>query len=199
MKLMMYFFSIYSFSLRCMLKKLYIFLILALSFVVTGAVYASYSGLLLPIGGGGNVGSYQDWYGPGYKAVDEKGDCNGEVDFNASTSTSAPYNQELYRVDISGIPNGSIINAILIHPCLGLYYPNTSSTIDVFYRYNNLTSGYLGSYSPASTTFSSDFGTSTWSGLSLLKTSSTILQIGVRYTSGNGGAKLSQLRAGVLY
>jgi hypothetical protein len=70
--------------------------------------------------------------------------------------------------------------------------------MNVFYRYNGTNSSDLGSYALSGTTPVA-LATSTWSSLSLTKTSTSTLEIGAIYTSGTKGARLSRIATQITY
>lgn len=130
--------------------------------------------------------------------------CNANLDYNYTTSTT---HQDLYRVDISDLPNGTVLNTIRIEPCWSLYYDDgvvSSSTINVLWRWNGGAPQRLNQNRTAGTgTVPYYSGPSTWTGLALVKDAGSTLDIGVRLTSqelGNNpnvtasGARLSRIR-----
>lgn len=122
--------------------------------------------------------------------------CDGLTDFN---QTSAVGNIDAYKVDLSAIPNGSNITSIAVEGCYANQFSvGTNSTPQVFYRWNGSNSGFVSLPLPSS---NSIFLTNrnTWSSLSFSKTTSSELEIGIKYRSGSKGLRVSQMRAIVDY
>ena len=105
-------------------------------------------------------------------------------------------------VDVTGIPNNSTITKIQIQPCAGFHQAGfNASKLAVFYRWNGvngpLSSDYNLFFDPVPTLQA----TTTFSGLTLSKTSNhDILGIGVMNTdNGDEGIDVSVLSAKITY
>lgn len=175
------------------MKKL--FLLCTALFTLPLLSQAATSPIILPTA----AGTYNEWTPKSgtthYTAVDET-PCNGTTDYVA---TSTIGKRDSYTVALSAIPNNALITAIAIAPCASRATTGTgSSVLNVFYRYNGTNGSNLGSYAPSGTTPSA-LATSTWSGLSLVKTSTSTLEIGMVYTSGTKGGRLSRIATQLTY
>lgn len=164
---------------------------------LTKNALATLSASLIPIADG----SFQNWSGPGFSAVDESA-CNGNVDYVYTSSTNPVTNRESYLVSLSSIPATSTITKITITPCasanISASPTATSSIIDVFYRYNGQNSADQGNYAVTGTV-PTTLASTVYSNLFLSKTPTSSLQIGVRLASGTIGARLSKIAATVNY
>lgn len=146
-------------------------------------------------------GTYQSWFPQGsashYRNVDDL-PCNGLSDYNVTTIVGA---RDAYRIDLSSIPDGTWIDAIVITPCAG-YVPRGASTslpiMNVFYTLDGSFGGDFGNYRPnslvptqlASTTISTGF----------MKTATTTIEIGAVYSGPSlpgslAGVRLSNIGA----
>lgn len=156
---------------------------------------AAASPLMLPTA----TGTYNEWTPNSgtthYTAVDET-TCNGTTDYVA---TSTIGKRDSYSIALSSIPNNALITNIAIVPCASRASTGSgSSVLNVFYRYNGTNGSDLGSYAPSGTTPSA-LATSTWSGLSLFKTATSTFEIGMVYTSGTKGGRLSRIATQLTY
>lgn len=161
----------------------------------TGQAYALQTSSLFPI----SDGFYTQWtpklVGSHYTMVDET-PCNGLTDYNKTTTVG---DKDSYGISLSSIPDGGIIRQIDITPCASKNSSGgLSSLFDVFYRLDSSDSAFLGSYSLTGTTPATLSATS-FTGLSTIKTSSTSLEIGGRFTSGNRGVRLSNISVQLTY
>lgn len=159
---------------------------------VAYAAYAATSSYLYPI----SDGYYTQWlkypiFPKGkYLAVDEE-PCNGNTDFVYTTSTGF---RQTFGVNLSSIPT-STITAIRIVPCASKYSSGlTPSTMSVYYRWNGTDYTTSTVYSLTGTT-PVTLATTTFSSYYHSKTSTSTLEIGVRYVSGSSGLKLSNIKA----
>lgn len=130
-----------------------------------------------------------------YTLVDESS-CNGTADY---VSTNTTGRRDAYGLNLAGIPNSSTITRIDIVPCASRNKSGGgSSVMNVFYRWNGANSADAGNYSLSGTT-PVGLATTSFSGLSLVKSTSSSLQIGAVLTSGTKGARLSRIAAFVTY
>lgn len=144
---------------------------------------------LLPTGEGSNLQFTPSTGTTHYTLVDETS-CNGTTDYNRTTTVGT---RDSYAVSVASIPNGATVTQIAIKPCASRN--NTgggSSTMNVFYRFNGATSSDSGAYTLTGTT-PVELATTTFSGLSLDKTSTTAAEIGAVYSAGTRGARLSRI------
>jgi hypothetical protein len=168
-------------------------LILAAFFIITSLAFADTSAPLLPT----SDGNYTQWTpksGTSHFAMVDDVTCNGTTDYN---STQTVGNRDSYG--ISGIPNGSTITAISITPCASNdKNAGTNSTLNVFYRFNGADSSDSGSYTLSGTT-PAGLSATTFSGLSLSKSSATTVEVGAVLSAGTKGARLSRIATVVTY
>jgi hypothetical protein len=169
------------------------FIALLASLSLGNLAFADTTGSLLPTADG----NYTQWTaspaGSHYVNVDDSS-CNGNTDYNETLTTG---NRDSYVVTDS-VPNGAQITQIAIQPCASKTAPGPDSTMKVFYRFGGINSVDSNAYSLTNTT-PADQSTSTFAGLSLLKTSTTTLEIGAVHASGIKGSRLSRIVAVVTY
>lgn len=158
-------------------------------------VSADSTGFLFPV----SDGNYLQWTpvtrSAHYAMVDEAA-CNGTTDYNYTNTVGR---RDSYGIDLSAIPNGSIITQIIINPCASNNKTGGgSSTMNVFYRWNGADSADAGNYALTGTTpiVLSD---TNFSGLSLAKNSSSALEIGAVLSAGTKGSRVSRLRTLLVY
>ncbi len=161
--------------------------------MMTRSALADVSKLLLPVADG----TFRQWKVANatstshFDAVNDP-DCNGATDYVYTTSVGA---RDSYTVDVSSIPDGSVINQISITPCASKYGSgNKSASINLFYRFDGVQStdkGHinLANGNPVVLPLIS-FGS-----LSLVKKSGSVLEIGSILSNAKAGlgAQLSQL------
>lgn len=128
-----------------------------------------------------------------YVLVDEAS-CNGTTDY---VSTNTVGNKDSYYVSLAGIANYSTITGISITPCASNNKGGGSSTFGAYYRWNGVESATT-NYSLSGTT-PVDLSAANYTGLSLLKTSSSQLNIGGVLVSGTKGARMSRISAVITY
>jgi hypothetical protein len=148
---------------------------------------------LLPTG----AGSYSAWAlstGTTHYTLVDESSCNGVTDY---VSTTVVGSRDSYAVSLAGVPDGSTITSVQITPCASRN-SNKSSVMNVFYRLNGVNSTDQGAYSLSGTT-PAPLTATNFSGLSIVKNSSTTLEIGAVLTSGTGGARLSQIGTIITY
>ncbi len=173
------------------LKKL---LITGTLFAVSTSLFAATTATLLPTA----EGTYLQWTPKSgsthYTMVDET-TCNGTTDYVSTTVTGK---RDSYQVSLSSVPDGSTITNIAVTPCASKNKSSGSSVMNMFYRLNGANSADQGAYSLTGTTPTS-LATTNFSSLSIVKASSTALQVGAVYASGTGGARLSRVATVITY
>ncbi len=173
------------------LKKV---LVTAGLFISASALFAATTPSLLPAA----EGTYLQWTPKSgtthYTMVDEAS-CNGTTDY---VSTTVAGNRDSYQVSLSSIPDGSTITNIAITPCASKNKSSGTSVMNVFYRLNGVNSADQGAYNLAGTAPAA-LTTTNFSSLSVVKASSTALQVGAVYTSGTAGARLGRVATVVTY
>ena len=132
---------------------------------------------------------------PNWSTVDEAS-CNGVTDYASSTTVGK---RDSYSISLSSIPDSAMITSIFLVPCASRDQTGVGSTqLDVFYKYNGATSSDKGAYAPPGTTPSA-LATSSWQQLTHIKTSTSTFEIGMGYTSGTKGGRLSRITAQLAY
>lgn len=166
-------------------------------FLLTQLVFANLTVSILP----SSDGTYRRWIPKAgithYTMVDEL-TCNGTNDYNFTNTVG---NRDSYGVSLSSVPNGSIITAIKITPCASRNTTGDGSAImNVFYRYNNVNSADAGNYELTGGGITPiQLAATTFSELSLMKSASSVLQIGAVLSAGTRGARLSHLAVVIEY
>lgn len=136
--------------------------------------------------------------GANYTNVDDSLFCDGNTTYNYSTTT---LDSDMYQVSLSTVPNGSTINKIEIWPCTSANSGSGSSTIKIKWDWNG-GGTYYGKrdvQNIGGTTPQDHYLPTVWSGLSLSKTSSSKLDIGVANMNGTNGARISRIRVKIHY
>lgn len=183
--------------LNVSMKKLFSFLVSFsfFSFLASGVAFAAVTGDLLPV----SDGNYSQWTpstGSTHATLVDESSCNGKTDY---VSTSTTNNRDSYGLDLSSIPNGATITQIDLTPCASKNANGGSnSTGKVFYRSNGVNSADSAGYSLSGTT-PVGLSTTSYTGLSTVKSGSTTLESGFVFTAGAKGARLSRLVTVVTY
>ncbi len=169
-------------------------LALAATFVSTEAMAAT-TATLLPT----SDGTYASWTPKSgsthYTMVDESS-CNGTTDYVSETTAGE---RDSYGISLSSVPNGSTITNIAITPCASRNSSGSgSSNMSVFYRLDGVNSADSAAYALTGTT-PANLSITNFSGLSIVKSSSSALQIGAVYSSGTKGARLGRIATVITY
>ena len=160
-------------------------------------VSADTTGILLPWGDG----FYRQWtprYGNiQYQQVMETYSCDGTKTYDSTTTLNS---RDSFRLGATYyVPNGSQITKIDITPCASKSSNGTAnSEMKVFYRIDGVDSADSTAY-VLKGTMPSDLPTYSFSGLNISKGSTTNLEVGVVYSGGTKGARLSRISAVVTY
>jgi len=107
-----------------------------------------------------------------------------------------------YTSDITSIPNGAKITSIGISGCWTTDLPGaTSSTIDVFYTYNNTTSSpiYFDLFEYFTSTSSPSSTPGQWANLNYIKSSTSSFVFGINFDYGSQGARVYHLHPTFIY
>jgi hypothetical protein len=141
-----------------------------------------------------SVGNYSQWATFGssthFANVDET-PCNGATDCNSTTVTG---NRDSYGVSLTSVPNGSTITQIDIKPCASHDQSGTGSVqLDVFYRKDGVNSADSGGYTFGNSQTPTEQATTSFSGLSIVKSATTTLEVGAVLTSGTKGLRVSRI------
>src|SRR3989338_6868855 len=182
-------------------KKLFTLVSVAIAGItlglMNGLVFADSTSALLPL----SDGTYEQWTRVSsgsihYTAVDES-ECNGTTDYIKETTVGG---RESFNVGITSVPNGAVITDISIAPCASRNGSTGggSSVMDAFYIWNGADSEDAGNYNLTGTT-PVELSATSFSDLALLKCSSSALQIGADFSSGNRVARISRLAAVLTY
>jgi Fibronectin type III domain len=144
-------------------------------------------------------GTYTQWTpstGMSHFALVDEAACNGTTDYNSTTVVG---NRDSYGVSLASVPNGATITQISIKPCASRALTGgTNPVMNVFYRANGINSADAGAYSLTGTT-PAELATTTYSGLSMIKGSTTTLEAGAVLTSSTRGARLSRIATTITY
>ena len=170
-----------------------------------GAIFTSHTtGALLP----DFPGMYDQWgsnVAQGILVNDQA--CNGTGSYDFANVTGQ---RTSYRVDISSIPEGSVIKRIRIVPCASANHPPLSddpTVMNVFYRFDNTQSADKGGYVLTGATPRTLYTTS-FDGLLLpvVQTAgrasgrtNSVLEIGAVLSEGTAGARLSRIATVITY
>ncbi len=160
-------------------------------------VFADTTPVLLPEADG----FYRQWiprYGKiQYQQVTETYSCDGTRTYDSTTTLNS---RDSFRIGATYyVPNGSQITKIDITPCASKSSSGkANSEMKVFYRVDGVDSEDSTSYELRGT-MPSDLPTYSFSGLNIPKGSTTNLEIGVVYSGGTKGVRLSRISAVVTY
>lgn len=165
-------------------------------FVAAPFAFASQTATLLPI----SNGNYVQWTpksGSNHAAMVDETTCNGITDYNEEATLTQ---RDSYNISLTSVPDGATITQIDITPCASRRSTGTgSTTLDVFYRLNSVNSVDAGAYALPTGTTPSVLSTTSFTGLSTVKSSSTAFEIGGVYSAGNRGVRLSQITTQITY
>ncbi len=165
-------------------------------FLAVQFVSAATTGTIIPRADG----NYLQWTpktGTAHYVMVDETPCNGTSDYNSTTVVG---NRDSYVVSTSSIPHGATITQIDIKPCASRNNSGGgTSVMNVFYRFGGINSADAGGYAFTTGNTPSEQATTTFSGLSLLQTSTTTLETGAVYTSGTKGLRLSRIATFVTY
>lgn len=148
-------------------------------------------------------GSDHQWFSSGgplhYNKVDETS-CNGTTDYIYYPNGTGADVKDSFVLDLSAVPNGATITKISIFPCASRNDTDvTSSTIlNVYYRYGGGTSSLKGNYALSGTTPTPLTGSS-WNTSIVWSSATGTLEIGAAFHGGSAGARVSRLRAEIVY
>jgi len=173
----------------------------ALIILAASTVWADTASGLLPVGDGAykqfadipKAGSEE------YVEVDEAV-CDGTATYLKAGNNKVGKRSSVV-LDLSSIPDGSTISAITVYPCASRNSKRSgTSVMDLFYRLDGINSVDAGNYQlPAGVNVPTEQSPYTFTNLSIVKDSTTTLEIGVVYTSGNRGVRVSRLTADIEY
>lgn len=172
--------------------------LLAVSFFACSIslAFAATTATLLPTGEGTNLAWTPSTGTTHYTLVDESS-CNGTTDYVSETTVG---DRDSYVISLATIPDNATITTIAVSPCASR---NTtgggSATLNVFYRFNGNASSDVGAYALANTNIPATLATTNFGSLSLVKKSTSTLQVGVVYSAGTKGARLSRMATVITY
>ncbi len=164
--------------------------------LTTGISFAATTATLLPAGEGTNLAWTPSTGSTHYTMVDESS-CNGTADYVSETTVG---DRDSYTVSLATIPNNAVITNIALTPCASRNSGGGgSATLNVFYRFNGTASADAGAYSLPTGTTPVTLVATNFSSLSLVKNSSSTLQVGAVYTAGTKGVRLSHMATVITY
>jgi hypothetical protein len=183
---------------KSLIMRKTLFLGFCVLLTAAGVAYAAGTGYLAPVGNG----TYQDLTPVGsasrFENVDDSPACNGLTDYN---ETFVVGDRDSYFIDISSIPNGSLVTQIDIVPCASRasVLPG-GAKMKVFAIVDSAQSADKGNYSIglgagntpirlATTTIFTNF----------IKTATTTVQIGAVLSDTAGGLRLGGIRGRLVY
>ncbi len=173
-----------------------VFVGLLSSLVVSQVALADVTGTLIPFHDGGLRQLNPSQLGARRVSMVDEQQCNGRTDYNFTNVVGA---KDSYMVDLRSVPNGAIVYGIEIIPCASAHQNgNIASVMNVFHRFNGNMSRLMGNY--ALNGFEPAVLPSTeFMGLSLVKSSNSVLEVGAVLSAGNRGMRLSHMAVRVHY
>lgn len=182
---------------QTLVRTLFVFLTLVAFFLYTASmVSAATTATLLPTGEGTNLSWTPKTGTTHYTMVDET-TCNGTTDYVSETTVG---DRDAYTVSLASVPQNATITNIALTPCASRNSTGSgSATLNVFYRYSGVASADAGAYVLPTGTTPTTLGTTNFGSLSLLKNSSSTLEIGAIYTAGTKGIRLSRMATVITY
>jgi hypothetical protein len=157
---------------------------------------AAVTGTLLPISDG-TYTSFTPTTGPSHYAMVDESVCNGTTDYNLESTIGS---RDSYNLDLTAVPDGSLITGINITPCASASAASGTTTKGaVFNRINGVNSANGSAFTFGASTTPSNLGTWIFNGLSVTKSAGTTVEIGAVYVTGNRGMRLSRLAATITY
>lgn len=160
------------------------------------AASADMTGSLMPV----SNGTYGQWGtsgGTSHVTLVDETICNGTTDY---VKTGTIGQRDSYSINLSSIPDGATLTNISIAPCASRNSKSSggSSTLNLFYIYNSVKSADVGNYALTGT-MPLNLTNTAFSGISLIKSASTKLEIGAVFSAGNRGARLSRIAVVITY
>lgn len=160
------------------------------------SAFAATTATLLPTGEGTNLAWTPSTGLTHYTTVDESS-CNGTTDYVSETTVG---DRDAYTVSLASVPLNATITNIALTPCASRNSSGSgSATLNVFYRYNAVASADAGAYALPTGTTPVALGTTNFGSLSLVKKSTSTLEIGAVYTAGTKGIRLSRMATVLTY
>jgi len=162
---------------------------------------AADSAELLPDRDGGNVG-WRPSAGAVHSTLVADAACDGSATYNHTTSTKA---RDSYRLPLASIPDGAVITGLTITPCASRHSTGSGTpTLRLFHRWSGgARSADYGDYRLTDpSNVPADQAPTVVSGLSLVKSPTSVLEIGVVYGANAGnvrGIRVSRLAAVLAY
>lgn len=168
-----------------------------LALIAVPSVHAATTSTLLPTADGTYTQFTPTGGGSGHFDKVDESSCNGTTDYNRTTVVGE---RDSYALSLSSVPNNSLITAITLTPCASRQANGgVNPVMNLFYRLNGVNSSDLGSYTLNGTLTPVDLSSTSFSGLSTVKTGSTTLEVGAVLTSGTKGVRLSRLATVIIY
>jgi fibronectin type 3 domain-containing protein len=179
-----------------MKKHAIVFAGIATTLFVASIVFADATQLLMPTANG-SLRQFTPSAGTNHAALVDEAVCNGTTDYNRTTTVG---HRDSYTISLATVPNGALITDVALKPCASRQSTGGgSATLNVFYRLNGATSSDAGAYALPTGTTPVELATTTYSSLTIDKTSTSTAESGVVYTSGTKGVRVSRLAAYITY
>jgi hypothetical protein len=177
------------------MNKTYSFMVLLL-LGFGASVEAATTTSLYPSGDGVHTAWTPSTAGTHAVLVDES-TCNGTTDYVSETTVG---DRDSYTVSLASVPAGAVITNIAVTPCASRNSTGAgSATLNVFYRFDGVQSADAGAYSLPTGTTPSVRATTNFGSLALTKTASSALEVGVVYSAGTKGVRVSNVATVITY
>ncbi len=178
------------------MNKTYSFMVMLLLLGIGASAEAATTASLYPTADGTYTAWTPSTVGTHAVLVDES-TCNGTTDYVSETTVG---DRDSYTVSLASVPAGAVITNIAVTPCASRNSTGSgSATLNLFYRFDGVQSADAGAYSLPTGTTPSVRATTNFSGLSLTRTASSALEVGVVYSAGTKGVRVSNLATVITY
>ncbi len=173
----------------------FLFALLVLAGVGASAEAATTSSLY-PTGDGFHTAWTSSVAGTHAVLVDES-TCNGTTDYVSETTVG---DRDSYTVSLASVPAGAVITNIAVTPCASRNSTGSgNSSLRLFYRFDGVQSADSAAYALPTGITPAVRATTNFGGLALTRTASSALEVGVVYSAGTKGVRVSNLATVITY
>ncbi len=128
--------------------------------------------------------------------VDES-TCSGTTDYVSETTVG---DRDSYTVSLASVPAGAVITNIAVTPCASRNSTGSgSASLKLFYRFDGVQSADSAAYALPTGTTPNVRAVTNFGGLALTKTASSGLEVGIVYSAGTKGVRVSNLATVITY
>ena len=178
------------------MNKTYSFMVMLLLLGIGASAEAATTTSLYPTADGTYTAWAPSTAGTHAVLVDES-TCNGTTDYVSETTVG---DRDSYTVSLASVPAGAVITNIAVTPCASRNSTGSgSASLKLFYRFDGVQSADSAAYVLPTGTTPSVRATTNFGSLALTKTASSALEVGVVYSAGTKGVRVSNLATVITY